>query len=57
VFTARYGLNVAQINMYNRDGECLLRGTDWIFVVQINIYNRDEECLLHGRTESLCGTD
>jgi len=27
VFTARYGLGV-----YNPDGECLLRGTDWVFI-------------------------
>ena len=29
MFTARYGLGI-----YNRDGVCLLRGTDWVFITE-----------------------
>ena len=35
---------------YNRDGVCLLRGTDWIFIYNqlTGLYNRDGVCLLRG---------
>jgi len=47
VFTTRYGLNlhVVQINIYNRDGECLLRGTVWIFMWSRLIFITQTECI------------